>query len=297
MFHTFESFGGILRPGKGGKSQPALAHRAKTGAGGTQHAAFFQQSVEPFPAILPIGALHPQIWGITAGAAGGAGQPDLLECLLHQEGIFPVDLQGLLALALPGGGKCRFRCALNGVADPIAVAAQPFLPGRVAAGCLWQHNPAAAHPGKSIGFGKRTKFDGTAFGTRYGVDAAGPLLAGEKGGVGGIDQQQTTGLYGPVYPLRHFRPGKSRAGGVIGGAKNHKARLRCLFRLREKIVFRPAGQRPYRMAGRFGTAAVGGINGIADPNRNRRFPQGKQTAQCLLTAGRNGNFLRGGGVG
>ena len=156
MFHSPQGFGSVLRPGKGGKPQPALAHLPKAGSRGAENAAALQQAVEPAPAVLGIRAIRtadPEVGGQAAGTAGGTGEPQLVKHLQHGGGILPVEGKGLLPLPQSGGGKGGLRGPLDGIAGAIAVAAQPALPGCGAAGFPRQDDPAAPDPGKAVGFG------------------------------------------------------------------------------------------------------------------------------------------------
>ena len=170
--------------------------------------------------IRAIRTADPEVGGQAAGTAGGTGEPQLVKHLQHGGGILPVEGKGLLPLPQSGGGKGGLRGPLDGIAGAIAVAAQPALPGCGAAGFPRQDDPAAPNPGKAIGFGEGADLDGAAFGAGDGINAAGQLLPGKEGGVGGIHQQQAAGAVGPVHPFRHFHQGKGGAGGIIGGAED-----------------------------------------------------------------------------
>ena len=126
---------------------------------------------------------------------------------------------------------------------------------------------------------------------RHGVDAAGQAVIGHKGGVSGIHQQQAAAGQGMVYPALQLSPRHHGPRGVVGGAQDDEPRLRDLLRTGQKAVFSPAGQGVHTVSGGKGAVPVGGVDGIADPNRHSGGKQGKQPAQGVFAAGGNGDLI------
>ena len=215
----------------------------------------------------------------------------------HIFGILPVNSQRLLPLPQSGGGKGGLGGPLHGVADAIGMAAQTASPCSAAPGFFRQDDPAAAHPGKAIGFGKAADLDGTAICPRHGIDAAGQRLPGEEGRIGGIHQQQAAAFPGKAHPSGHFEEIHGGPGGVIGGAKDDKAGLRDRLRAGQKAVLFLAGQRKNGVACGLGGGTVGGVGRVAHPHRHRAIPQRKKRPDGFLTAGGDGDLRRGDGAG
>ena len=223
----------ILAMTEGRKSEEPFAARPETGTRRADDVAFIEEFVEEVPGAQAARRLEPDVGGVDAAVAGDAGSG---ETFTDDPGILHVVVDDLLGLLPPLLGVDGSRGALHRVGGAVELgggAAQPELvEGVLLARArrphdLFRHDhQAAADAGETGSLGEGAELDGALLRPFDLVDGVRDLGVGDKGLVGGVEEDHRVVGIGVVDPLLELGLGGDGAGRVVGEAEVDDVDLR-----------------------------------------------------------------------